>query len=119
MREISYMLVPRKLTAVLSLDESNALLRRPKYRTALYLTYGAGEQSGGAKGYRYRQRTYALANRASEGQKNLMAMLSLMLLGHFRDWRHFAHAQHLMLNVGWLFPGQQAIEPLSTRQFYR
>jgi hypothetical protein len=48
-----------------------------------------------------------------------MAMLSLMLLGHFRDWRHFAHAQHLMLNVGWLFPGQQAIEPLSTRQFYR
>jgi integrase len=36
------MLVPRKLTAVLSLDESNALLRRPKYRTALSLTYGAG-----------------------------------------------------------------------------
>ena len=54
-----------------------------------------------------------------KGSKDRYAMLSPILLERLRAWRHFAHAQGKMRHGGWLFPGLNPIDPLSTRQLNR
>jgi site-specific recombinase XerD len=46
-------------------------------------------------------------------------MLSPVLLEHLRAWWRFAHRQGLMLEDGWLFPGQNPVNPLTARQLNR
>jgi site-specific recombinase XerD len=46
-------------------------------------------------------------------------MLSPVLLKRLRTWWRVAHAQGKLLEGGWLFPGQQPVNPLSTRQLNR
>ena len=46
-------------------------------------------------------------------------MLSPLLLERLRVWWRVARAQGKMLDGGWLFPGLDPIEPLSTRQLNR
>lgn len=43
-------------------------------------------------------------------------MLSPVRLKCLRTWWHNARAEGKMLNGGWLFPGMNPINPLSTRQ---
>ena len=54
-----------------------------------------------------------------KGSKDRYAMLSPVLLERLRAWWQFAHAQGKMLPGGWLFPGVDPIDPLSTRQLNR
>ena len=54
-----------------------------------------------------------------KGSKDRYAMLSPVLLEHLRAWWKFAHAQGKMLQGGYLFPGLDPIDPLSTRQLNR
>ena len=54
-----------------------------------------------------------------KGSKDRYAMLSPVLLERLRAWWQFAHAQDKMLQGGWLFPGLDPIDPLSTRQLNR
>jgi len=54
-----------------------------------------------------------------KGSKDRYAMLSPVLLERLRTWWKFAHAQGKMLQGGWLFPGLDPIDPLSTRQLNR
>ncbi|HQT34260.1 MAG: tyrosine-type recombinase/integrase [Thiobacillus sp.] len=46
-------------------------------------------------------------------------MLSPVLLERLRSWWRVARAQGRMLDGGWLFPGLDPIDPLSTRQLNR
>ena len=46
-------------------------------------------------------------------------MLSPVLLERLRSWWRVAHAQGKMLPNGWLFPGLNPMDPLSTRQLNR
>ena len=46
-------------------------------------------------------------------------MLSPVLLERLRVWWRVAHAQGRMLKGGWLFPGLDPVDPLSTRQLNR
>jgi site-specific recombinase XerD len=46
-------------------------------------------------------------------------MLSPALLELLRAWYRHARAQRQMLPGGWLFPGQNPVNPLSTRQLNR
>jgi integrase/recombinase XerD len=46
-------------------------------------------------------------------------MLSPVLLERLRVWWRVARAQGTMLDGGWLFPGLNPIDPLSTRQLNR
>jgi len=46
-------------------------------------------------------------------------MLSPVLLERLRAWWRVARAQGKMLDGGWLFPGLNSIESLSTRQLNR
>ena len=54
-----------------------------------------------------------------KGSKDRYAMLSPILLELLRAWLQFAHAQGKMRHGGWLFPGLNPIDPLSTRQLNR
>jgi site-specific recombinase XerD len=54
-----------------------------------------------------------------KGSKDRYAMLSPVLLERLCAWWKFAHAQGKMLQGGWLFPGLDPIDPLSTRQLNR
>ncbi|XYJ90004.1 Tyr recombinase domain-containing protein [Cupriavidus necator] len=54
-----------------------------------------------------------------KGQRDRYAMLSPVLLERLRVWWRVAHAQGKMLDGGWLFPGLNLIESLSTRQLNR
>jgi integrase/recombinase XerD len=54
-----------------------------------------------------------------KGHKDRYAMLSPILLERLRVWWRVARAQGKMLDGGWLFPGMNPIDPLSTRQLNR
>ena len=54
-----------------------------------------------------------------KGDKDRYAMLSPILLERLRVWWRVARAQGKMLDGGWLFPGLNPVEPLSTRQLNR
>lgn len=96
---------PRKLPVVLSRDEVARLLNATtclKHQAALSVAYGAGLRVERGKGGRYRN-----------------AMLSEDLLLLLRQWWKAGRQQGVMHREGWLFPGQNAMKPLSTRQLYR
>jgi integrase len=46
-------------------------------------------------------------------------MLSPVMLERLRTWWRVARAQGKMLDGGWLFPGLNPVEPLTTRQLNR
>ena len=46
-------------------------------------------------------------------------MLSPLLLERLRAWWRVAHAQGRMLPGGWLFPGLNPMDPVTTRQLNR
>jgi site-specific recombinase XerD len=54
-----------------------------------------------------------------KGHKDRYAMLSPVLLERLRVWWRAARSQGKMLDGGWLFPGLNPIDPLSTRQLNR
>jgi site-specific recombinase XerD len=54
-----------------------------------------------------------------KGQRDRYAMLSPTLLNLLRAWWRHAHAHRQILPGGWLFPGQNPVNPLSTRQLNR
>jgi site-specific recombinase XerD len=54
-----------------------------------------------------------------KGRKDRYAMLPPLLLERLRTWWRVARAQGKMLEGGWLFPGLNPIESLTTRQLNR
>ena len=54
-----------------------------------------------------------------KGGRNRNAMLSQDLLTLLRQWWKVGRQQGVMHRDGWLFPGQHAMKPISTRQLYR
>src|SRR6185369_13523593 len=54
-----------------------------------------------------------------KGGRYRNAMLPADLLTLLREWWKVGHQQGVMHRDGWLFPGQQAMKPISTRQLHR
>ena len=54
-----------------------------------------------------------------KGCRDRYAMLSPVLLERLRVWWRVARAQGRMLDGGWLFPGLDPLDQLSTRQLNR
>ncbi|REE07252.1 site-specific recombinase XerD [Paraburkholderia sp. BL27I4N3] len=117
--------VPRVLPVVLSPDEVGRLIAATgnlKHQTALSVAYGAGLRAsevvalkvGDVDGQRM-----TLRIEQGKGRKDRYAMLSPVLLERLRVWWRVAHAQGRMLERGWLFPGLDPVDPLSTRQLNR
>ncbi len=125
MAKMSTVREPRKLPVVLSREEVARLIRSAsnvKYQAALSVAYGAGLRAGEVVALKVGDVDSArmtLRVEQGKGRKDRYAMLSPVLLECLRLWWRTAHAQGKMLDGGWLFPGQNPINPLSTRQLNR
>ena len=117
--------VPHKLPVVLSRKEVARLLAAVdnlKRQTALAVAYGAGLRASEVVSLKVSDidsQRMTLRIEQGKGSKDRYAMLSPVLLERLRTWWKFAHAQGKMLQGGWLFPGLDPIDPLSTRQLNR
>ena len=116
---------PRRLPVVLSREEVARLIEaagKPKYQAALSVAYGAGLRASEVVGLKVSdidstRRTLRVEQ--GKGGKDRYAMLSPLLLERLRAWWRVGHAKGKLLDGGWLFPGLNPINPLSTRQFNR
>ena len=125
MLKVSTVPVPRKLPTVLSKEEVQQLIDAThsiKYKAAFSVAYGAGLRIGEVVALKVTDidsSRMLLRIEQGKGKKERMAMLSPMLLTTLRQWYKHAKAHHLMLNGGWLFPGQNPLNPIGTRQLSR
>jgi site-specific recombinase XerD len=118
-RRLTVVRQPRRLPAVLSVEEVTLLLQAapgPKYKAALATAYGAGLRVSEVVSLKISDvdsKRMMLRVEQGKGRKDRHAMLSPQLLKLLRDWYRIARPQ------GWLFPGQDPINPLTTRQLTR
>jgi integrase/recombinase XerD len=116
---------PRKLPTVLSLDEVARLLAATtciKHRAALAVAYGAGLRVAEVAALKIgdidSERMLIRVERGKGGRYR-NAMLSSDLLALLRVWWKEGRRQGAMLPGGWLFPGQNPVRPITTRQLSR
>jgi site-specific recombinase XerD len=110
---------PRKLPTVLTQDEVARLLDAApsaKYKAALSVAYGAGLRASEVVSLKVSDidsTRMILRVEQGKGRKDRLAMLSPMLLDILRDWWRIGKPK------AWLFPGQNPVNPMSTRQLNR
>jgi site-specific recombinase XerD len=116
---------PRKLPVVLSPEEVTRLLDAApglKYRAALSVAYGAGLRASEVVSLKLSDidsERMVIRVEQGKGRKDRYAMLPPALLDLLRAWWLAARERGVMLPGGWLFPGQNPVNPLTTRQLRR
>jgi len=116
---------PRKLPVILSPDEVRRLLDAApglKYRAALSVAYGAGLRACEIVSLKVTDidsQRQVIRVEQGKGRKDRYAMLSGDLLDLLRAWWRLGREKGVMLPRGWLFPGQNPVNPLSARQLGR
>jgi site-specific recombinase XerD len=117
--------VPRTLPVVLSREEVARLIAATgnlKHQTALSVAYGAGLRASEVVALKVcdiDSQRMTLRIEQGKGHRDRYAMLPPVLLERLRVWWRVARAQGKMLDGGWLFPGLNPVESLSTRQLNR
>ena len=125
LRKMSTVHEPRSLPVILSPDEVKRLLEAAanlKYKAALATAYGAGLRASEVTHLKVSDidsQQMLIRVEQGKGSRDRNAKLSPMLLTLLQQWWRFARTERKMLNGGWLFPGQNPVNPLSTRQFSR
>jgi integrase/recombinase XerD len=116
---------PRTLPVVLSRDEVARLLDATtclKHQAALSVAYGAGLRVAEVTALKVKdidsERMLIRVERGKGGRYR-NALLSPDLLVLLRQWWRAGRQQGVMHRGGWLFPGQHALKPISTRQLHR
>jgi site-specific recombinase XerD len=124
-RRLTVVRQPRKLPLVLSAQEVALLLEAapgPKYKAALATAYGAGlrvAEVAALKVGDVDSTRMMLRVDQGKGRRDRYAMLSPQLLALLRAWWREGRRRGVMLPQGWLFPGRDPVNPLSTRQLNR
>jgi len=125
LRQMSTIYEPCKIPVVLSQQEIKQLLDAAvslKYKAALSVAYGAGLRASEVTHLKVSdidsQRMFIHIEKG-KGDRDRQAMLSPVLLHLLRQWWCFGQKNHQMLKGGWLFPGRDPVNPISTRQLYR
>ena len=124
-RRLTVVREPRRLPAVLSVEEVTLLLQAapgPKYKAAFGTAYGAGLRVSEVVALKVGDidsERMLLRVEQGKGRKDRHAMLSPQLLELLRDWWREGRRLGVLLPQGWLFPGRNPVEPLSTRQLNR
>jgi site-specific recombinase XerD len=109
----------RKLPVVLSPEEVARLLNAAaglKYKAALSVAYGAGLRATEVISLKVSDidsKRMIIRIEQGKGHKDRNVMLSPHLLNLLRAWWRVARPQ------GWLFPGQNPVQPITTRQLNR
>jgi integrase/recombinase XerD len=117
--------VPHKIPVILSPEEVARLIAAAsnlKHRTALCVAYGTGLRASEIVSLKVSDidsQRMALHVEQGKGHKDRYAMLSPELLDCLRNWWRTARIEGKVLNGGWLFPGLDPVDPLSTRQLNR
>ena len=117
--------VPHTLPVVLSREEVARLIAAApnlKSQTALSIAYGAGLRASEVIALKVGDidsQRMILRVEQGKGRKDRYAMLAPVLLERLRAWWRVGHAQGKILPGGWLFPGMNPIESLTTRQLNR
>ena len=110
---------PCKAPIVLHQDEVARLLEAApglKYKAALSLAYGAGLRVSEVVALKVSDidsERMTLRIEQGKGRKDRYVMLSPQLLELLRDWWRLARPQ------AWLFPGQNPVNPMTSRQLCR
>jgi site-specific recombinase XerD len=112
---------------ILSPEEVRRLLDAApglKYRAALSVAYGAGLRASEVVSLKMSDidsdsERMVIRVEQGKGCKDRYAMLSEPLLDLLRAWWLAARERGVMLPGGWLFPGQNPVNPLTTRQLNR
>lgn len=118
-KPLTFVAEPRKIPVVLSPEEVARFLEAapgPKYKAALSAAYGAGLRVSEVVALKVSDidsKRMLLLIEQGKGRKDRHAMLSPQLLELLRDWYRMARPQV------WLFPGQNPVNPLTTRQLNR
>jgi site-specific recombinase XerD len=116
---------PRNLPVVLSRDEVARLLNATtclKHQAALSVAYGAGlrvAEVAALKVTDVDSERMLLRVERGKGGRYRNAMLPADLLILLREWWKAGRLQGVMHAQGWLFPGQDAMKPISTRHLHR
>jgi integrase/recombinase XerD len=116
---------PRKLPVVLSVAEVEQIIEAAsnlKYRAALAVAYGAGLRASEVVHLKVTDidsQRMVIRVEQGKGRKDRNAMLSPTLLTLLRAWYRQGRAERKMLPGGWLFPGQNPVNPLTARQLNR
>ncbi len=125
MKKMSPVRVEQKLPQIFSADEVKRLIKAApgiKYQAAFAVGYGAGLRAGEVVELKVtdidRERK-VLRVEQGKGRKDRYAMLSPTMHKLLRAWYRHARTKGKMFPNGWLFPGQNPINPLSTRQLNR
>ena len=117
--QLPFVREPRRLPVVLSPEEVARLLDAApglKYKAALSVAYGAGLRASEIISLKVSDIDSArmvIRVEQGKGRKDRYVMLSEHLLELLRAWWKAARPQ------GWLFPGQNRVNPLTTRQLNR
>jgi integrase/recombinase XerD len=121
-RRLVRLAYPRTLPVVLSREEVARLLAATtclKHQAALAVAYGAGLRVAEVAALKVTdidsQRMLIRVERG-KGGRSRNALLSTDLLALLRQWWRAGRQQGMMLGDSWLFPGQHALKPISTRQ---
>ena len=125
MKRMHHVYQPRRLPEVLSGDEVTRVLQGAgslKYQAALGVAYGAGLRASEVVHLKVTDidsERMVIRVEQGKGKRDRYAMLSPSLLEILRAWWREGRAKRQMLPGGWLFPGQNPVNPLSTRQLNR
>src|SRR6202008_2181929 len=109
-RRLTIVREPRRLPAMLSVEEVTLLLQAapgPKYKAALGTAYGAGLRVAEVVALKVGDidsERMLLRVERGKGGKDRHAMLSPQLLELLRDWWRDGRRRGLLLPHGWLFP---------------
>jgi len=116
---------PRPLPVVLSCDEVARLIAaapNAKYQAALSVAYGAGLRAAEVCALKVTDidsERMTLRVEQGKGRKDRYALLSPVLLERLRAWWRIGRGQGKLLHNGWLFPGLNPMDSMSTRQLNR
>jgi site-specific recombinase XerD len=116
---------PRRLPEILNVDEVTSLIREAgskKYKAAFSISYGAGLRRNEVVNLKVSDidsERMVIRVDQGKGKQDRYAMLSPSMLELLRDWYRQGQSQHKMLPGGWLFPGQNPVNPMSARQLNR
>jgi integrase/recombinase XerD len=124
-KKLRFVRVEQKLPIILSREEVTRLIEAGpnlKMRTALSVAYGAGLRASevvALKSTDVDSERMTLRVEQGKGHKDRYAVLPPLLLERLRQWWRFARPMGMVREGGWLFPGQNPINPLTPRQLNR